>query len=115
MLVGRACGRETVSTAGERSTSTMKELKGVWRYRGQRVAFAPSFRQVLRLVYAPEAASRVRAMVEKERLCCAFLTIDVFERPDAVCVRITVPEAAQAALDVLLRSFLPVENAGPAV
>jgi hypothetical protein len=70
---------------------------------------------VLRLVYTPEAASKVREMVEKERICCAFLTFDVLERPDAVCVTITVPEAARAAVDVLLRSFLPVENAGPAV
>ena len=69
---------------------------------------------VLRLIYAREAAGKVREMVEQERICCAFLTFDLLERTDAVYLTITVPEAARAAIDILLRPFLPVENAGPA-
>lgn len=49
---------------------------------------------VLRLVYAPEAAREVQKVVELERICCAFLTFDLLERSDAVCVTITAPETA---------------------
>ena len=65
---------------------------------------------VPRLVYRPEAASKVRALVEHERICCAFLTYDLLEHADAVCVTITALEAARTAADTLFRSFLPPNN-----
>ena len=52
---------------------------------------------VLRLVYMPEAAADVRKMVEQERICCAFLTFELRQAPDAVTVRITAPEVARAS------------------
>ncbi len=61
---------------------------------------------VLRLLYAPEAAGEVRRMVEQERICCAFLTFDFDQRPDAVCVTITAPEIAREAADTLFGQFL---------
>jgi hypothetical protein len=65
---------------------------------------------VLRLAFAPDAVGRVRAMVERERACCAFLTFELHERPDAVHLKITAPEAARGLVDLLFRQFLP-ENA----
>ena len=61
---------------------------------------------VLRLVYAPEAAGEVRTLVEQERMCCAFLTFDLDQRPNAVSVTITAPEAARDSVDVLFGHFL---------
>ena len=61
---------------------------------------------VLRLVYAPEAAGEVRKLVEQERMCCAFLTFDLDQQPNAVSVTITAPEAAAVSVDVLFGHFL---------
>src|SRR5271163_577941 len=61
---------------------------------------------VLRLVYAPEAAGEVRKLVEQERMCCAFLTFDLDQCPNAVRVTITAPEAARDSVDVLFGHFL---------
>jgi hypothetical protein len=61
---------------------------------------------VLRLVYAPYAAEDVQWMVAQERICCAFLTFDLDRRTDAVCVTITVPEAARESADMLFEPFL---------
>jgi hypothetical protein len=38
----------------------------------------------LDLRYAPEAAARVRQLVEQERTCCAFLQFDLHESADEV-------------------------------
>jgi hypothetical protein len=56
---------------------------------------------VLYLAYAPEAAGEVQKMVEQERMCCAFLTFDLHEQADTVCLTITAPEAARESADVL--------------
>jgi hypothetical protein len=64
---------------------------------------------LLRLFYAPEATGEVWRMVEQERLCCAFLTFDLDQRPDAVCVTITPPETAREAADMLSGQFLSGE------
>ena len=40
------------------------------------------------LVYAPEAAARVRLMVEEERVCCPFLVIELEATGEAVFVKI---------------------------
>jgi hypothetical protein len=61
---------------------------------------------VLRLVYSPEAAGDVREMVEQERMCCAFLSFDMREKPEAVTVTITAPEAARDTADMLFGQFL---------
>ena len=60
---------------------------------------------VLDLRYAPAAAARVRALVEKERTCCAFLTFDLRETADEVQLLVTVPEAALEAVPELLREL----------
>ena len=49
----------------------------------------------LALRYAPEAVERVRAMVDIEQHCCAFLNFQVREQPDVVHVTITALESAR--------------------
>jgi hypothetical protein len=61
---------------------------------------------VLRLSYTPDAVADVRKMVERERICCAFLTFDLDAKPDTVCVTITAPEAARDSVDMLFGPFL---------
>jgi hypothetical protein len=61
---------------------------------------------VLRLFFAPEAVTEVLKMIEQERICCAFLTFDIDQRKDAVCVTITAPEAAREAAHMLFGQFL---------
>jgi len=60
---------------------------------------------VLELRYAPTAAARVQALVEKERTCCAFLTFDLRETADEVHLIVTVPEVALGAVPELLREL----------
>ena len=59
----------------------------------------------LRLRFAPEAIQRVRDMVQKEQACCGFLTFELDERPDDVCLIIKVPESARATTDELFEQF----------
>jgi hypothetical protein len=56
---------------------------------------------VLRLAYAAHAAEDLQWLLAQERICCAFLTFDLDQRPDAVCVTITAPEAARESADML--------------
>lgn len=67
---------------------------------------------VLRLIYKLEAAGEVRRMLEQERKCCAFLAFDLDQQPDAVCVTITVPEAAREAAEGLFGHFLGGQAVG---
>jgi hypothetical protein len=59
----------------------------------------------LRLAYAPEAAARVKRMVEEERVCCPFLVIELEETAEAVFVKITPPRLDSAILDMLFDHF----------
>jgi hypothetical protein len=61
---------------------------------------------VLHISYTPEAAPEVRRMVERERMCCPFLTFDLDQSLEAVSVRITVPEPARDSADMLFGQFL---------
>ena len=56
----------------------------------------------LDLRYAPEAAARVRRLVEQERACCAFLEFELHEDADDVRLLVTVPAAAAEAIPELL-------------
>jgi hypothetical protein len=56
----------------------------------------------LDLRYAPEAASRVRRLVEQERTCCAFLQFELHEDADEVRLLVTAPAAAAEAVPDLL-------------
>lgn len=68
---------------------------------------------VLELRYRPEAADRVREMVRKEQVCCAFLTFDLRETPREVRLTIRAPEQARGALDTLFGQFVaPAGAAG---
>ena len=60
----------------------------------------------LHLVYAPEAAARVREMVAKEQMCCAFLAFDLQEGADTVRLTITAPEEARVAAESLFEQFI---------
>jgi hypothetical protein len=65
----------------------------------------------LELVYAAEAAQRVREMVRKEQDCCTFLSFDLDEGPREVRLTIKAPERARQAADTLLCQFLPSAEA----
>jgi len=56
----------------------------------------------LDLRYAPEAAARVRRLVEQERACCAFLQFELQENADEVRLLVTAPPAAADAVPDLL-------------
>ena len=45
--------------------------------------------------------------MRQEQACCAFLTFEMREAPDAVMLTIKAPEAAQASVDALFEPFLP--------
>lgn len=56
----------------------------------------------LDLRYAPEAAARVRRLVEQERACCAFLQFELQEGAGEVRLLVTAsPAAAEAIPDLL--------------
>lgn len=61
----------------------------------------------LELVYAADAAQRVRELVRKEQECCAILSFDLDERPGEVRLTITAPEHAREVAGTLLGQFLP--------
>jgi hypothetical protein len=56
----------------------------------------------LDLRYAPEAAARVRRLVEQERACCAFLQFELHEDAQEVRLLVTAPPAAAEAVPELL-------------
>ena len=60
----------------------------------------------LRLRYAPHAVQQVGELMRQEQACCAFLTFEMHEEPDAVTLTITAPEAARSTVDALFEAFL---------
>jgi hypothetical protein len=56
----------------------------------------------LDLRYAPEAAARVRWLVDQERRCCAFLHFELHEDADQVRLLVTATAAAADAVPDLL-------------
>jgi hypothetical protein len=65
----------------------------------------------IELVYAADAAQRVREMVRKEQDCCTFLSFALDERPDEIRLTVRAPERAREAADMLLGQFLPSAEA----
>jgi hypothetical protein len=65
----------------------------------------------LALTYAPEAAARVRALVDAERRCCAFLSLEIEETGDAVRLLVTAPDLPREALDELFAPFVAGSHA----
>ena len=61
---------------------------------------------LLELVYASDAAERVREIVRHERQCCAFLNFSLHETPDFVAVTIEIPERAREVAEIVFESFL---------
>ncbi len=64
----------------------------------------------LRLRYAPQAMQQVGELMRQEQACCAFLTFEMHEEPDAVTLTIKAPEEARATVEALFKPFLPVEG-----
>jgi hypothetical protein len=60
----------------------------------------------IELIYASDAVESVREMVERERLCCAFLNISIQEEQDFVTVMLEVPEEGRAVAPTVFESFL---------
>jgi hypothetical protein len=61
----------------------------------------------LELRYTADVAGRVREMVRKEQVCCAFLDFDLTETGEEVRLTITVPERAREVADALFEQFVP--------
>ncbi len=61
----------------------------------------------LELTYAPAAAAKVRDMVRKEQVCCAFLKFDLREAKNGIHLTVTAPEEAREAVDMLFDHFAP--------
>ena len=64
----------------------------------------------LELRYAADVASRVREMVRKEQVCCAFLDFDLTETSGEVRLTITAPESAREIADALFEQFVPSDE-----
>jgi hypothetical protein len=64
----------------------------------------------LRLRYAPQAVQQVGELMRQEQACCAFLTFEMYEEPDAVTLTIKAPEEARATVEGLFEAFLPAEG-----
>ena len=60
----------------------------------------------LHLVYALDAARKVRELVQKERECCGFLRFALHESSDQVALRIDVPDVAETDTAPLFAPFL---------
>ena len=60
----------------------------------------------LHLTYAATATPRLRELVARERLCCAFLSFDLTEGADVTVLQIKVPDAEASAVDSLFSPFL---------
>lgn len=68
----------------------------------------------LTLTYAASATPRLRELVARERLCCAFLRFDLVENTgagDVTVLRVEAPDVEATAIDALLSPFL--EGATP--
>ena len=61
----------------------------------------------LELRYAGDVASRVREMVAREQVCCAFLDFELTETSEEVRLTITAPERAREVADALFEQFVP--------
>ncbi|WFU26644.1 hypothetical protein QA649_10700 [Bradyrhizobium sp. CB1717] len=61
---------------------------------------------VLELHYAIEARARVHEMVRNEQSCCAFLTFQLHESRNDICLTITAPQAAREVADALFEQFV---------
>jgi hypothetical protein len=64
----------------------------------------------LRLRYAPQAVQQVRQLKRQEQACCAFLTFEMGEEPDAVTLTIKAPEEARSTVDALFEAFVPAKT-----
>ena len=64
----------------------------------------------LELRYAADVASRVREMVAREQVCCAFLDFELTESSEEVRLTITAPERAREVADTLFEQFVPLDE-----
>jgi hypothetical protein len=60
------------------------------------------------LTYDPVAARRVRDLVQKEQLCCAFLRFEMREEESGFHLTITAPEEVHDTAEVLFENFTKV-------
>lgn len=67
--------------------------------------------RTLQLHFAPWAGAEVRALVDAERECCAFLTFALTEATDGVRLNIVAPAQAVDAGNLLFAHFAPQTGA----
>lgn len=63
--------------------------------------------RTLHLHFAPEARAEVRALVDEERVCCAFLSLELTEAADGVRLVVTAPAEAGEFGALLFSHFAP--------
>jgi hypothetical protein len=60
------------------------------------------------LIYELVAANRVRDLVQKEQLCCAFLTFEMREDKGGFYLTITAPEEVHESAELMFENFTKV-------
>ena len=60
----------------------------------------------LHIDYEVGALAAVEELVRQERGCCAFLTVEIEQRPTSVHLTVMAPEDARAAADTLFEDFI---------
>ncbi len=65
---------------------------------------------VLTLFYDGEAEARVRDLMAREQICCAFLGFDLGLEDDLVRLTVVAPEDARLAADTIFDQFVPGET-----
>lgn len=60
---------------------------------------------ILRFAAGKETREHLEAIVAAESRCCAFMSFDLRDEPDAIVMTISAPEGAELALDDLVGAF----------
>jgi hypothetical protein len=66
---------------------------------------------VLRFRAAADTRERLEAVVAAESECCAFLSMELREEPNALELRIAAPDGAEPVIDQLVAAFTGKEQA----
>lgn len=89
---------------GDELGARLAEIRAVSR-RALRSKTVAGRHAVLSFEPAPGIRDRLATIVAAESRCCAFLTMDLTDQPDAITLTIDAPEEAEPLLGELLSSF----------
>jgi hypothetical protein len=92
------------SLTGDELPARLAEIRAVSR-QALRAKTTAVMHAVLSFEPAPGVRDRLAAIVAAEAKCCAFLTMDLAEQPEAITLTIDASEDAELVLEELLSSF----------